>query len=159
MGFPKVEFITVEDAVKVAIDRLELVEPELRLWLWDEFAQVSFTTDDQFIIGYEQAKEDAITLLTNELARKDNKEGEQIDMDVMCDDNRFEVIAKAKAHLLEATNIDTSEDEMKVLDNFLFRCWQMGWLDRYDRGYDERRVQGTGDCDHCTKLFTTCPGR
>ena len=47
-------------------------------------------------------------------------------------DNRFEIIAKAKAHLLEATNIETREDEMKVLDNFLFRCWQMGWLDRYD---------------------------
>ena len=50
----------------------------------------------------------------------------------ICGDNRFEIIAKAKAHLLDATNIDTAEDEMKVLDNFLFRCWQMGWLDRYD---------------------------
>ena len=52
-------------------------------------------------------------------------------MDIMCTDNRFEIIGKAKKHLLEATNIDTSPDEMKVLDNFLFRCWQMGWLDRY----------------------------
>ena len=52
-------------------------------------------------------------------------------MDI-CGDDRFEIIAKAKAHLLEATNIDTSPDEMKVLDNFLFRCWQMGWLDRYE---------------------------
>ena len=51
----------------------------------------------------------------------------------ICGDNRFEIIAKAKEHLLDATNIDTSEDEMKVLDSFLFRCWQMGWLDRYDR--------------------------
>ena len=51
----------------------------------------------------------------------------------MCGDNRFEIIAKAKEHLLEATNIDTSEDEMKVLDTFLFRCWQMGWLNRYDQ--------------------------
>ena len=54
-------------------------------------------------------------------------------MNEICGDNRFEIIAKAKAHLLDATNIDTSEDEMKVLDSFLFRCWQMGWLDRYDR--------------------------
>lgn len=52
--------------------------------------------------------------------------------DIMCNDNRFEVIGRAKEHLLEATNIDTSPDEMKVLDSFLFRCWQMGWLDRYD---------------------------
>lgn len=53
-------------------------------------------------------------------------------MDIMCNDSRFEIIDKAKKHLLEATNIGTSLDEMKMLDNFLFRCWQMGWLDRYD---------------------------
>lgn len=50
----------------------------------------------------------------------------------VCSDNRFEVIARAKQHLLEATNIDTSPDEMAVLDSFLFRCWQMGWLQKYD---------------------------
>lgn len=53
-------------------------------------------------------------------------------MDVICGDNRFEIIAKAKAHLIDATNIDTSEDEMKVLDDFLFRCWRMGWLKQYE---------------------------
>ena len=51
----------------------------------------------------------------------------------ICGDNRFEIIAKAKKNLLESTNIHTSEDEMKVLDSFLFRCWQMGWLKRYDK--------------------------
>lgn len=51
----------------------------------------------------------------------------------VCRDNRFEIIQKAKEHLLNATNINTSPDEMKVLDSFLFRCWQMGWLDKYDR--------------------------
>lgn len=51
----------------------------------------------------------------------------------VCGDNRFEIIAKAKAHILESTNIDSSPEEMKVLDNFLFRCWQMGWLDKYDK--------------------------
>ena len=50
----------------------------------------------------------------------------------ICGDNRFEIIAKAKADLLEGTNIETDEAEMAVLDNILFRCWQMGWLDRYD---------------------------
>lgn len=49
-----------------------------------------------------------------------------------CSDNRFEIIEKAKKESLELTNIDTSPDEMKVLDNFLFRCWQIGWLDKYD---------------------------
>ena len=53
-------------------------------------------------------------------------------MNEICGDNRFEIIAKAKKHLLDATNIDTSPKEMEVLDDFLFRCWQMGWLDRYD---------------------------
>ena len=49
-----------------------------------------------------------------------------------CGDNRFEIIEKAKNHILQSTNIETSKEEMLVLDNFLFRCWQMGWLDRYD---------------------------
>ena len=51
----------------------------------------------------------------------------------ICRDNRFEIIAKAKVDLLNSTNIDTSDDEMKVIDSFLFRCCQMGWLERYDR--------------------------
>lgn len=50
----------------------------------------------------------------------------------LCTDNRFEIIKKAKEDLLESTNINTSEDEMKVLDNFLFRCWQMDWLKMYE---------------------------
>lgn len=53
-------------------------------------------------------------------------------MNDVCGDNRFEIIEKAKQDILESTNIQLSEDEMKVLDNFLFRCWQMGWLDRYE---------------------------
>lgn len=53
-------------------------------------------------------------------------------MGKVCGDNRFEIIAKAKEDILLSTNIKTSEDEMKVLDNFLFRCWQMGWLNKYD---------------------------
>lgn len=55
----------------------------------------------------------------------------------VCGDNRFEIIEKAKIALIESTNIETSEDEMKVIDSFLFRCWQMGWLDKYADG--ERR--------------------
>ena len=49
----------------------------------------------------------------------------------ICGDNRFEIIQKAKDDLKQATNIDSSPDEMKVLDSFLFRAWQMGWLDKY----------------------------
>lgn len=50
----------------------------------------------------------------------------------VCEDNRDEIIQKAKDHLLKATNIKDSKEEMQVLDNFLFRCWQMGWLKQYE---------------------------
>ena len=59
----------------------------------------------------------------------------------ICGDNRFEIIAKAKADLLEGTNIETDEAEMAVIDNILFRCWQMGWLDRYDTA--DRKTEPT----------------
>lgn len=49
-----------------------------------------------------------------------------------CGDNRFKVIEKAKEAILESTNIESSPEEMAVLDNFLFRCWQMGWLKKYE---------------------------
>ena len=61
----------------------------------------------------------------------------------ICDDNRFEIIEKAKRHLIEATNIETSQDEMKVLDSFLFRCWQMGWLNKYDNFIERKWIPFT----------------
>ena len=63
----------------------------------------------------------------------------------MCGDNRFEIIDKAKKHLLETTNIQSAPDEMAVLDSFLFRCWQMGWLKQYEDGKDN--PEGS-DADH-----------
>lgn len=48
-----------------------------------------------------------------------------------CSDNRFDIIEKAKEDILKKTNIETNNEEMKVLNSFLFRCWQMGWLDKY----------------------------
>lgn len=50
----------------------------------------------------------------------------------VCNDDRFKIIEIAKKHLLESTNIEISKDEIKVLDNFLFRCWQMNWLEMYN---------------------------
>lgn len=49
----------------------------------------------------------------------------------MCGDNRFEIIEAAKRNLIEATNIETSPEEMAVLDDILFRMWQMDWLPRH----------------------------
>lgn len=60
-------------------------------------------------------------------------------MNITAGDKRFEIIAKAKEDLIRWTNIEASEDEMKVLDSFLFRCWQMGWLDRYEEEQNESR--------------------
>lgn len=52
----------------------------------------------------------------------------------VCGDDRFEIIEQAKKALLESTNIKDSPNEMEVLDSFLFRCWQMGWLNKYKPG-------------------------
>ena len=53
-------------------------------------------------------------------------------MGEICADNRFEIIQRAKEDLINSTNIETSLKEMEVLNNFLFRCWQMGWLKQYE---------------------------
>lgn len=59
-------------------------------------------------------------------------------MSEMCGDNRFELIGEFKGKLIENTNIESSPEEMAVLDNILFRIWQMGWLDRL------KAMQGDG---------------
>lgn len=74
-------------------------------------------------------------------------------MSEMCGDNRFEIIDAAKKDLLESTNINTSPDEMKVLDNFLFRCWQMGWLEKMYNNSKKKKLVITmpakeGDIKH-----------
>ena len=53
-------------------------------------------------------------------------------MNNVCGDDRFEIIKRAKKDLIENTNIEMCPDEMAVIDNILFRCWQMGWLRRYE---------------------------
>ena len=58
-------------------------------------------------------------------------------MGEICGDDRFELIDKAKKKLLEDTNIESRPEEIAVLDNILFRCWQMGWL--YQLRYADTR--------------------
>lgn len=77
-------------------------------------------TDNGFAVIIKQNKED---MEENENNRTNCEE---------CGDKRFEVIARAKAHLLKATNIASDEKEMAVIDNILFRFYQMGWLERYE---------------------------
>lgn len=50
----------------------------------------------------------------------------------VCGDNRYEVVDRARKDILSKTNISSNQDELKVLDSFLFRCWQMGWLQGYE---------------------------
>lgn len=50
-----------------------------------------------------------------------------------CEDNRFEIIKKAKDYLLEYTNIESRPEEMAVIDNILFRLWQCGWLKQFEK--------------------------
>lgn len=71
--------------------------------------------------------------------------------------SQFEIIAKAKQALLDSTNIDTSPDEMACLDNFLFRCWQMGWLDKYEKDLVE--VVRCKDCKHHEELLYNNDGK
>lgn len=56
----------------------------------------------------------------------------------MCGDNRFEIIDAAKKDILEKTNITSSHAEMAVLNSFLFRCWQMGWLEKYNTEFQNK---------------------
>lgn len=51
----------------------------------------------------------------------------------ICGNNRFIIIKRAKEDIIQSTNIESSKDEMNVLDSFLFRCWQMGRLGKYNK--------------------------
>lgn len=86
-------------------------------------------------------------------------------MSDMCNDNRFELIAKYKAELLGGTNIETRKDEMAVIDNILFRMWQIGWLDRLEQPTVDAVPVRCKDCkwfqsgiDIDGKPFTRCNG-
>lgn len=72
-----------------------------------------------------------------------------------CGDNRFEIIEAAKKKLLESTNIESSPDEMKVLDRFLFRLWQMRWLpgSNGDGGVVKASTNGVQDVVKSMKEF------
>ena len=78
-------------------------------------------------------------------------------MNYTCGDTRFEVIAKAKEALVNGTNISSSPEEMAVLDNILFRAWQMGWLKKYEPDYKERMKTEYWELkDRYTKLHNMC---
>ena len=47
-----------------------------------------------------------------------------------CGDDRFEIINETKQYIINATNIETSPEEMNVLDSICFRLWQLGLTKR-----------------------------
>ena len=77
----------------------------------------------------------------------------------ICSDNREAIIQAAKDDLLRSTNIETRPDEMKVLDSILFRCWQMGWLDKYDETKENNRRRVLGEVKYAIdNKILTAPG-
>jgi hypothetical protein len=75
----------------------------------------------------------------------------------VCGDNRFELIEKYKQYIINETNISTSPDEMKVLDDILFRLWQLDFLDNLEllskikKAYT--KYEGAYDNDEETKYW------
>lgn len=65
--------------------------------------------------------------------------------DNICTDNRFEMIEKYLELLKQGTNIETSQEEMRTIQNILFRFWQMGWLDKIEFADTIVRCK---DCKH-----------
>ena len=68
---------------------------------------------------------------------KQNKK-EDMEEKKQCGDTRFRIIARAKEHLFQATNIAEDKKELEVLDSFLLRCWQMGWLKQYEDAEEKK---------------------
>ena len=74
-----------------------------------------------------------------------------------CGDNRFEIIQKAKDDLHQSTNIADCDVDMKYIDSFLFRAWQMGWLEKYEPDYKERMKKEYWQLkERYTKLHNMC---
>lgn len=69
----------------------------------------------------------------------------------ICGDNRFEIIEKAKEMLLNATNIEDSKEEMKVLTNILFRMWQVGLIN--EEKLDINKLQKENSIEEDIKIL------
>ena len=77
-------------------------------------------------------------------------------MDNICLDNRFELINKYKQELIEATNIETSPEEMAVIDSILFRFWQMRWLDKLELVSAEHKGKWIPCSERLPKVGEVC---
>lgn len=71
----------------------------------------------------------------------------------ICGDNRFEIIERAKKYIIENTNIETSSKEIEVLDNILFRLWQLGLLEKFNPESKEYKWMGVTWYKYCKDLL------
>ena len=69
-------------------------------------------------------------------------------MGEICTDDRFELIQKYKEKLIQGTNIETSKEEMNVIDDILFRFWQMGWLEALEKQIPKKKKK-RNECPEC----------
>lgn len=72
----------------------------------------------------------------------------------VCTDGRFDLIERFKRDLVEDTNIETSPEEMAVLDSILFRMWQMGWLDKLAASPWHRVEEPPKDGQECLVAYS-----
>ena len=90
--------------------------------------------------SYIRATDELICNWNNNLLLLEHGDSDIIDIEIkqdigvkkQCGDTIFRIIARAKEHLFQATNIAEDKKELEVLDSFLLRCWQMGWLKQYE---------------------------
>lgn len=81
-------------------------------------------------------------------------------MSEICTDDRFELIQKYKEKLIQGTNIETAKDEVNVIDNILFRFWQMGWLESLEKQVPKKPTfEGKGFDENGNITYDTwiCP--
>lgn len=83
-------------------------------------------------------------------------------MGEICTDDRFELIQKYKEKLIQGTNIETAKEEMNVIDNILFRFWQMGWLEALEKQIPKKPTfegdgfDGNGNITYDTWICPCC---
>ena len=75
-----------------------------------------------------------------------------------CTDDRFNIINNAKKILLDETNIASSPDDVAVLDDALFRMWQMGWLPEINDNVNHPNHYKTGKYE-CLDVMMETQGK
>lgn len=133
--------LTRSDKENVIFKKLEKVgepftgiiqEDERVVWMQEyKLYDVNFCKENALLMYVSDYKHKRIAIEI-EQNKEDMEEKKQ------CGDNRFRAIARAKEHLFQATNIAEDKKELEVLDSFLLRCWQMGWLKQYEDGEEKK---------------------